>query len=367
MSDKLKRLAELAGQRGVDALAVMPGASLRYFTGLRMPAGKRLTLAFFPNEGKPSFVIPELEAKHAKEHIEIPMEFYTWHDSEGPYKALQRCIDDLNLANKTVAVEYFVMRVLELRALEERIAGVKLVDSTDLISSMRASKDESELAAMREAVRMIETALERTLPYIKVGKTEREIADIWEKEIKATGSEGFAFGVAVAGGPNGANPHNTNSDRPFEEGDLIVLDGGAVYKGYLSDITRTFALGTPSEEAARIYNLVKDANAAGRAAARPGATGEEVDAAARKVIEEGGYGKYFIHRTGHGLGLEVHEPPFMVQGNTEPLVVGNTFTVEPGIYVPGVCGVRIEDDMVITADGAESLTTFERELIKLPV
>lgn len=180
--------------------------------------------------------------------------------------------------------------------------------------------------------------------------------------MRAAGS-GPSFTTIIASGPNAANPHHSNTDRAFEPGDLIIMDGGALHDGYASDITRTVALGQPSAEARRIYELVQAANAAGRAAARPGASGDAVDRAARAVIEAGGYGPQFVHRTGHGLGLEVHEPPYMVAGNTAPLAPGMTFTVEPGIYVSGLCGVRIEDNVVITADGAESLTSFERDLI----
>jgi Xaa-Pro dipeptidase len=173
-----------------------------------------------------------------------------------------------------------------------------------------------------------------------------------------------SFGTIVASGPNSANPHHSNGDRPFAAGDLIIMDGGAWHQGYASDITRTIALGQPSVEARRIYELVKAANAAGRAAAtRPGATGETIDQAARQVIEQGGYGPQFIHRTGHGLGMEVHEPPYIVGGSRDPLPVGATFTVEPGVYISGVGGVRIEDDVVVTEEGAESLTSFDRDLI----
>jgi Xaa-Pro dipeptidase len=215
---------------------------------------------------------------------------------------------------------------------------------------------------MRAAVRIVEDALQTAIAQIRAGMTERELADIWEGAMRAAGS-GPSFGTIVASGPNAANPHHSNTDRAFQPGDLIIMDGGAWYDGYASDITRTIALGEPSPEARRIYDLVFAANAAGRAAARPGASGETIDQAARSVIAGGGYGAQFLHRTGHGLGLEIHEPPYIVAGSADALAPEMTFTVEPGIYVAGVGGVRIEDDVVITADGAESLTTFGRDLI----
>jgi Xaa-Pro aminopeptidase len=195
-----------------------------------------------------------------------------------------------------------------------------------------------------------------------IGITELEVAEIWLAAIRASG-HAPSFDLAVGSGPNGANPHHTNGTRQLQSGDLVVLDGGVFVDGYASDITRTIAVGQPNAEAVRIYELVREANAAGRAACTAGTTGEAIDQAARAIIEAGGYGPQFIHRTGHGLGIEIHEPPFIVGGSHEPLRPGTTFTVEPGIYLPGVVGVRIEDDMVITEDGAESLTSFPRELL----
>jgi Xaa-Pro aminopeptidase len=255
------------------------------------------------------------------------------------------------------------MRVFELRGLEVAARGAQIEDATALLAGLRMVKDADELAAMREAVRIIEAALGQAIAQARAGMTERELAEIWERGIRTAGSLP-SFDTTVGSGPNGASPHHANSERRLQPGDLVVLDGGAYYQGYASDITRTIAIGEPSAEARRIYQLVQAANAAGRAAAvLPGTTGTSIDQAARQVIEEGGYGPQFIHRTGHGLGLEVHEPPFIVAGSDAPLPTGTTFTVEPGIYVEGVCGVRIEDDMVITANGAESLTSFERDLI----
>jgi Xaa-Pro aminopeptidase len=240
------------------------------------------------------------------------------------------------------------------------------VDATPLLARLRITKDRYELAAMVEAVRMIETALRNTIVQIRPGITERQLAAIWKHEIMATGAEGESFDCMVASGPNSANPHHHNSDRAFQVGDMIILDGGAIAEGYASDITRTVALGTPNATARHIYSLVQEANAAGRRAVRPGTTGEAIDTATREVIAGGGYGDYFVHRTGHGLGMECHEQPNIVAGSTQPLDIGTTFTIEPGIYIPGVAGVRIEDDIVITENGGKSLTTFDRELLVLP-
>jgi Xaa-Pro dipeptidase len=193
-----------------------------------------------------------------------------------------------------------------------------------------------------------------------------EIAAVWEGAMQAAGSQP-SFTTIVASGPNSANPHHTAGDRRIQRGDLVILDGGARVDGYCSDITRTVAVGELSEEGRTIYELVLQANRAGFAAVRPEASGADIDAAARKVIEDGGYGQYFVHRTGHGLGIEIHEPPYLHSAEQEPLPEGSTFTVEPGIYLPGVGGVRIEDNVVLAYSGGECLTSFPRELQILPV
>ena len=205
--------------------------------------------------------------------------------------------------------------------------------------------------------------METVLPQIEIGMTERALAGMLRREMLDLGGDIMAFGPIVAAGPNSALPHAVATDRPLQAGDLLVIDWGVYVDGYPSDITRTFAVGEISPELQRVYEIVKLANQRGKEAARPGTTGEEVDRAARRVIEENGYGEYFIHRTGHGLGLEVHEEPNMVEGNDKPLVIGNVFTVEPGIYLPDKGGVRIEDDMVVIEGGARSLTSFPRDLI----
>lgn len=362
MTSRIERLAAALKQGGMDALAVVPGANLRYLAGLDMHMNERLTVAFFPAEGQPAMVLPALEQPRAQAQASFPIRFYPWTDSEGPQGALQRAADDLGLDGKRLGAEYTAMRLIELRGIEQAAPEVVVGDATDILASLRMAKDADELAAMRKAVAIVEDALRAAIGHIRVGMTERELADIWEGAMRAAGS-GPSFTTIIASGPHAANPHHSNTERAFQLGDLIIMDGGALHDGYASDITRTVALGQPSAEARRIYELVQAANAAGRAAARPGASGDAVDRAARAVIEAGGYGPQFVHRTGHGLGLEVHEPPYMVAGNTAPLAPGMTFTVEPGIYVGGLCGVRIEDNVVITADGAESLTSFARDLI----
>ncbi|MCA9961625.1 MAG: aminopeptidase P family protein, partial [Anaerolineales bacterium] len=222
---------------------------------------------------------------------------------------------------------------------------------------------DDELAAMKKAIVVAETAMERLIPRIRIGMTEKQVAAMLTQELLNGGADSIAFSPIVSTGPNGASPHAVPTDQKLQAGDLLVIDWGCFVDEYPSDITRTFAVGEISDELRHIYEVVKLANEAGKQATKPGATGRDVDRAARGVIDNAGFGEYFIHRTGHGLGLEIHEPPFMMEGYTEPLGVGNVFTVEPGIYIPGKGGVRIEDDVVVTADGYHCLTSLTRELI----
>jgi Xaa-Pro aminopeptidase len=373
--ERIHKLTHLLFERSLDAIAIVPGAGMRYLTGLVFHPSERLTLLLLRADGStPALVLPALEAERVRAAIrsggKSSLQLYPWHDTEGPTDALGQAIRDMfrerHPPGLTLAVEYTAMRVMELHALEGLLPDLHTVDATPLLSRLRMVKDRYELAAMVEAVRMIETALRNTIVQIRPGVTERQLAAIWKHEIMATGAEGESFDCMVASGPNSANPHHHNSDRAFQTGDLIILDGGAIAEGYASDITRTVALGQPNDTMRTIYTLVQEANAAGRRAVRPGTSGEAIDAAARAVIASGGYGDYFVHRTGHGLGMECHELPNIVAGNTQALQIGTTFTIEPGIYIPGVGGVRIEDDVVVTEEGGKSLTTFERELLVLP-
>lgn len=362
MTARWERLNAALRNARLDALAIIPGSSMRYLSGMDMHAGMRLSILFCTVDGPPAMVVPALEQPRAAAQSTTPIRFYPWHDSDGFQRALQACVQDLYLAGKTVGIEYTSMRALELRALEAAAPGIELVDGTGVVAELRMAKDADELRAMRQAVQIIETALDNTIAQVQVGMTELALAEVWNNEIRAAGAQA-SFDLIVASGPNAANPHHTNGNRHIQAGDLVILDGGALVDGYASDITRTIAVGEVDEELRRIYDLVNAANAAARAAVAPGVSGEAVDRAARAVITDGGYGAQFLHRTGHGLGLDVHEPPYIVAGNTTPLQPGTTFTIEPGIYLEGKGGVRIEDDVVVTSDGGESLTSFRRELI----
>jgi Xaa-Pro dipeptidase len=255
------------------------------------------------------------------------------------------------------------MRAFELRLLESAIPGATFISAEDIVSEIRLNKDESEIEKMRMAVGIAETALRETVAQVKTGITELELASELVIQLLRAGSESeIPFNPIVSSGPNSAFVHATPSERKLTAGDMLMIDFGARVKGYISDITRTFAIGEINDEMKKVYQVVKEANEAGKNAVKVGMQCAEIDRAARSVIEEAGYGKYFIHRTGHGIGLEGHEAPYIAGDNALRLSEGMTFTIEPALYIPDQGGVRIEDNVVVTSEGVECLTSYPREL-----
>lgn len=354
---QLESLRPLVEARGLDALALMPGPNLVYTTGLHFFVSERPIVMLFPLDAAPTIVLPEFEAGKARA---MGMEVFPYTDEEGYTLAFHQACATLELAEARIGVEALTMRVLEARILERFAPGAELIAVDELFSELRVSKSVSELTAMRRAVAVAESAFRAWLPQLRVGMTERGAASRLIAALLAGGADGLSFNPIVVSGPNSALPHAVPGARRIQPGDWMVVDWGAFVDGYASDITRSVVFDTPEGELAEIHSIVVQANEAGRAAVCPGVAAESVDAAARAVIEGAGYGAQFTHRTGHGLGLEVHEPPYIVNGNTQPLVEGMTFTVEPGIYMEGLGGVRIEDDVWVTEEGVETLTTLPR-------
>jgi Xaa-Pro dipeptidase len=363
LEERVRKLAHQQQAHNLDYAALLPGPSLIYLTGLDMILVERPIVALFPAEGRPTFILPNFEA--GRIDPAWGAEVFSYTDEEGHEGAFQRACS--NLAGKRIGVEYLGMRALELRLLGQYAPGCRIEDLEPIMAALRMTKDETEIEKMRGAARITAQALEQIKNIIRPGLTELELAAQLKIALLQAGGEGFAFEPLVQGGPNSALPHGATSTRPFEPGDVIIVDWGAIYRGYCADMTRTLALGAIDPRLEEAYQAVQEANRAGREAVRAGLPAQEVDRAARKVIVEAGFGEYFIHRTGHGLGLEVHEPPYIVEGNEMALRPGMTFTVEPGIYFPDLGGVRIEDNVAVTADGSETLTTFTRELIRIEV
>ena len=356
-------LSNALQDRGLAAMILNPGPSLVYLSGLQFHLSERpITLIFIPGKD-PFLVLPKLE--HIKT-LDLPYQLNTYLYDEEPTSwqaVFAQALQASGVNGKRLGVEPRRLRLLEYGILKKAAPEAEFVNAEESIASLRMQKDGGELTAMRKAAEIAQNALLNTLPMIKVGVTERQIAAELTLQLLRNGSDGeIPFAPIVSGGPNSANPHATPTDRALRDGDLLVIDWGASYQGYYSDITRTFAVGTPNKEELNIGQVVYQANSTARQAVHPGITAHQVDQAARAVIDTAGYGEFFTHRTGHGLGMEGHEEPYIRTGNDLILKQGMTFTIEPGIYLPGRNGVRIEDDVVVTEQGVESLTNLPREV-----
>ena len=363
---RMNHLIESMSHLQIDVVALNPGPSMFYLTGLPFHLMERPTILLLCAGETPVLVYPQLEAAKLA-NPPFPIRQVTYGDNPALWsQAFEQAAALIGLDGKNIGVEPTQMRFLELRYLESAARGARFVSAESALAGQRMAKDANEVASMREAVVIAQEALKATLPLLKIGTSEKAIASELVANLLRLGSEPhLPFFPIVSSGPNSANPHASPSDRTLQNGDLLVIDWGAACRGYFSDLTRTFAVGAVEDEFARIANLVMQANIAGRTAARPGIPAGEVDRAARQVIRDGGYAERFTHRTGHGLGMEEHENPYIFAENDLLLAPGMTFTVEPGIYLTGRGGVRIEDNVVITADGAETLSDLPRELIRV--
>jgi Xaa-Pro dipeptidase len=358
---RLSKLSASLRDFKMDALALNAGPSLVYLTGLHFHLSERPVVAIFTPDREPVIILPELEMLKVKG---MPVKAFPYPENPSEWDGVFRgAVQLLGLDGKRIGVEPRQMRLLEFQRVKAGAQGSDFPDASDVVSRLRVRKDADEMAAMRKAVKVAQSALEATIPLIKVGMNEKEIAGELVVQLLRNGSQSeMPFAPIVSGGPNGANPHATPSDRKIQRGDLLVVDWGAAVDGYISDLTRTFAVGEVDDECRKIHQLVMDANAAGRAAGKPGLPCANVDIAARTVIEQAGYGQYFTHRTGHGIGMEGHEEPYMRGDNMQLLEPGMAYTVEPGIYLPDRNGVRIEDNVILTENGAECLSDMPREL-----
>jgi len=347
----------------MDAVILNPGPTLTHLTGLRFHLMERPVVLLFAKDQVPAIVLPELELQKV---ASLPYDLQVFAYTENPAEwgnVFRKATQALDLDGKRIGVEPRQLRLLEFRYVKDGASEADYPDASDVLAGLRLRKDKSEVETMRRAVKIAQDALEATIPSIKIGMTEKELSSELVMQLLKQGSEPeIPFAPIVSGGPNGANPHASPSERKLQAGDLLVVDWGATYDGYISDLTRTFAVGEVEDEYKKIHKVVQDANAAGRAASKPGVPCANVDKAARNVIEEAGYGVYFTHRTGHGIGMEGHEDPYMRGDNMHLLEPGMAFTVEPGIYLPDRNGVRIEDNVVITETGADVLSDMPREI-----
>jgi Xaa-Pro dipeptidase len=350
---------------GVDAVAINPGSMLTYLTGLSFHLSERpVVLLLTPNQ-QPVLVMPAFEQEQLT-RISTSFQVFPYQDNPKTWRnAFQAAAEACGLNGKKIGIDPNQFRYLEMNFLQQS-AKCSFQATGNLFSELRMCKDDQEVAAMQKAANIAEAALVETIKIIKTDITEKDIANELTYQLLKCGSDtDLPFQPYVGSGPNGANPHGSVTDRKILPGDFIVIDFGARWQGYCSDITRTFALGSVAPEQAHVFEIVKEANQAGRDIAKPGIRAGEIDSAARSLIDQAGYAQYFTHRTGHGLGLDIHEDPYLFLENDLILKPGMTVTVEPGIYLSGQFGVRIEDDILITPQGARSFTSFPRDLMNL--
>jgi Xaa-Pro aminopeptidase len=369
-ADRLARAAKAAAERDIAALLVTPGADLRYLTGYAAMPLERLTCLVLPADGAPSLVVPKLEqpAALASPVAELGLDLRAWEETEDPFALVASLLGAADGARLAVSNRMWAEQVLRLRAALHRPdwAGPDLLLADAVLRDLRLIKDQAEVEALRAAGAAIDAVHARMGEWLRPGRTEAEVGRDIADAIITAGHTEVSFTI-VGSGPNGASPHHHVSGRVIETGDPVVVDiGGIMPDGYCSDSTRTYvAGGTVDPEFAAYYAVLQAAQDASVAAVRPGVRAEAVDAAAREPIAAAGYGELFVHRTGHGIGLDEHEEPWIVAGNGLPLAAGMAFSVEPGIYLPGRHGARIEDIVVCTADGVERLNNAPRELVVL--
>ncbi|MEU0672873.1 aminopeptidase P family protein [Streptomyces sp. NPDC006172] len=356
---RMERAARAAGDAGLAALLVAPGPDLLWLTGYAPPAAtERLTLLVLAPGRDPVLVVPTLEAPDAAKAVGAPvLALRDWTDGKDPYAVAAALLDARGRFG--VSDNAWAMHLL---GLQNALPDSSYAALTEALPMLRAVKDAAELELMAAAGAAADATFEeiRKVPF--AGRRESDVGADLADLLRRFGHSQVDFTI-VASGPNGADPHHEVGDRVIERGDMVVLDFGGLRDGYGSDTSRTVHVGEPTDEERRVHDLVREAQEAGFRAVRPGAACQEVDRAARAVITDAGYGEYFIHRTGHGIGVTTHEPPYMIEGEEQPLVPGMCFSVEPGVYLPGRFGVRIEDIVTVTDDGGRRLNDTTRELV----
>lgn len=352
---RLQKARILLEEFSADVLLLSVGADLPYFIGYEAMPLERLTMLVVPADGEAVLVVPRLEAAR----VELRGDAFSivpWDETDDPGAIVaDRC---RGAGAVLVGDPTWARFVLEL---QRQLPGTAFAAASPLTRRLRMRKDPAELALLRAAGAATDRVVASLDGLRFAGRTERDVAAEVQRLTIAEGHDTADFAI-VASGPNAASPHHEPTHRVIEEGDTVVVDFGGRWRGYCSDTTRTFVVGEPSAEVAAAHAALEAAQAAGRKAVRPGVTGEEIDSAARTVLVESGYGEFFIHRTGHGIGLEVHEHPYIVAGNREPIEVGMTFSIEPGIYLPGRWGMRIEDIVACGPAGADEFNESPRHL-----
>lgn len=359
---KINQISTYLKEHNIDAAFITTPDNVFYVSGFRSNPHERLLGVLVFQDAEPQMILPQMEVPDAK-NAGWNFDLVGHQDTDQPWQLLKQAIKNKKIIPSQIAIEKSHMTVERLEAIQELYPDVTYTRLDDQLNSMRVVKDEHELDILREAAAYADYAIEVGVSEIAEGKTELEILTAIELALKKKGISHMSFDTMVLSGPKTASPHGKPGDRKIQKGDFVLFDLGVIYKGYCSDITRTVAFGEPSTKQKEVYETVRKAEQAAVDAVKPGVKAMELDKIARDIITEAGYGEFFTHRLGHGLGISVHEFPSVTGNNEMALIEGMVFTIEPGIYDPSITGVRIEDDVVVTKDGVEVLTKYPKELV----
>jgi Xaa-Pro aminopeptidase len=353
--DRIGRVRRVVADSGTDALLLSVGADMPYFTGYEAPQLERLTMLVVPAGGEATLVVPRLEAPRVPDRAGA-FDVLPWDEMDDPVAIVAGLV---GRADRIAIGDHTWARFL--LGLQGVFPRAEFTPATPFTARLRTRKDDDEVGWLRKAGEATDRVVDRLDEETFAGRTERDLARRVAEMAIDEGHDTASFAI-VGSGPNGASPHHEAGDRIIGPGDAVVVDFGGRMSGYCSDTTRTFFVGEPTERIIEVFSILREAQATAVDAVAPGVPAQEIDRAARTIIDGGGYGEFFVHRTGHGIGLEVHEEPYIIEGNDQPLSEGMAFSVEPGIYLPGEFGMRIEDIVVVTADGVDRLNRSPRRL-----
>lgn len=354
---RVDKLVGILRERNLDNLLVGPSPDMEYLTKISPIVDERFKVLCVSKTGKHFAIAPRMCQEEFEDELgEMPI--YFWGDHEGPLPAIERAFKENGIDGSTLALNDGI-RAIDVLFMVDRF-GVRLADGGEVVSVLRRAKGPEEIECQKAVGKLADEVLYELEKFIRPGVSERDIQRKLRDTFEERGGDKVTW--VIGSGPNGALPHNTRSDRIVEKSDIVIVDFGAKYRGYRSDTTRTFVVGEPTEEQRRVYETVLEAHLAGESAVKPGVRACDIDGVVRGVIEKAGFGEYFTHRTGHGIGIIAHEPPYISAADTTVLEKGMTFSIEPGIYLRGKFGVRIENCVVVTDKGAEPFTHYPREL-----
>ncbi len=360
MDEKINKLLELMDKKNIDAFMIGPSNDLRFLIGLSTFVCERFQAFFLLKNGDFFYISPQVYYEEVNDILD-KSKIFMWKDREGFIEILRDKLKRFNLGNKKIAVNNTISAVDLIDI--ENVCNCKFINGQKLLENLRIIKSETEIKKLKKAAKLADEIMQKTIDYIKPGLTEYDIKEKIKKTIVELNADGISFEPIVSSGPNSSKPHYNKGERTIQDKDIIILDLGCVYNGYCSDMSRTIFVGDISVKEKKVYNIVKKAYQDAENIVKEGITAEDVDKTARSIIEKAGFGDNFINRTGHGIGVSVHEAPFIKTGNKLELKKGMAFSVEPGIYIPGEFGIRIEDIVVVTENGREILNKFSNKII----